>query len=340
MNSNEEIGGYGLQFISMGTKQLIEMRDKCGIEVVQEQVYWHDIEKTRGSYDWSLPDKQVNRVINAGLRLILCAPITVPMCLPNDWYWRTQAGWITNSGLSFWHEEAQQYELDFIKRLIDRYSDSNINIIYHGFLGGESVMPNYPSFYDPEAIKDFKSRYGKDAIPAHGPANTPKSPQAISFSLDANTKSWLRDAVVKHHLFMQEPFKNRSNEVWDDLQPVIGNQSEANGNFAQYDIHTAYKDKWPDTEQWLLMYTYFGNGQWSADQIEKLRNDFDCKVIVEANYVEGLRDDPHTYDLAIEKGFQGQIVCPLHPFREHKIMEPWMFEQIKIANNKWKMEEK
>lgn len=335
MNSNEDMGGYGLPFKSMDTPLLIRMRDECGISIVEEQIYWHDIEKGIGQYDWTLPDKQVKRVRDAGLRLLLCAPVTVPTCLPVDWYWKTKEGYVGYFGLSFWKDEAQQYELEFIKKVIERYSDSETHVIYHGFLGGECIMPNHPSFYDDAALANFRARYGANTAPNYGPPHTPEYPQERSFALDERTTEWLRDAVIKHHLLIQEPFKAQFNEVWDDAQPMIAKQSEANGNSAQYALHKAYTEKWPDVEQWLLMYTYFGNGEWSASEIERLRDDFNCKVIVEANYCEGLWSPPPTVVTAIEKKFQGQIVCPLHPFRGHTEMEPKMMAVIKWANDLW-----
>jgi hypothetical protein len=327
MNSNADIGGYGLPFISMDANQLKRVKDETGITVAEEQIYWHDIEKTRGQYDWRLPDKQVKRVQDAGMRLILCAPITIPHHLPDDWFWKDERGNIVRHGLSFWNAEAQDYQREFIKKVIERYSGPDTSVIFHGFLGGESVMHNHPAFFDNAAIANFKQRYGSHAMPVVGGAPFPLSPE---------TREWLRDVVVNHHLFMQEAFRHQFNEVWDDLQPLIATQSEANGNFAQYDIHAAYSKTWPDVEQWMLMYTYFGNGPDSIAEVRRIVHDHNCKVIVEANYCEGLRDTPHTYDLAIEEGFRGQIVCPLHPFRAHKIIEPWMYEVIKSANDAWK----
>jgi hypothetical protein len=200
-------------------------------------------------------------------------------------------------------------------------------------------MTNQPGFFDLCALDDFRQRYGADRKPYAAPATPrphPGYPFPMPFMLDDNTRAWLYDAAIRHHLFMQEPFRAQFNEVWDDLQPVIGSQSEANGNLVQYDLHKAYRETWPDTEQWLLMYTYFGNGPWSAEYMAKVIKDWDCKVIVEANYCEGLVGTPSTTNLAIELGFDGQIVCPLHPFRSHRKMEPWMFDAIKIANEKWK----
>ena len=327
MNSNAEMGGYGLKFTSMDTPDLKRVRDECGVTVAEEQVYWHDVEKTRGQYDWSLPDRQVDRVLKAGLRLILCTPISVPKCLPKEWYWM-EKGKRSNqfSHLSFWHADAQNYQRAFIEKIIERYSGDDVHVIFHGFLGGESVMWNSPGFFDVAAIADFKARYGADEMPVVG---LPKD----AFPLSPETREWLSDAVVRHHVFMQEAFMKQHNEVWDDLQPNIAKQSEANGGFAQYAIHEAYKEKWPDVEQWLLMYTYWSNGPQSAGEIDRLITDFGCKVIVEANYCEGL---PRTTELAIAKGFHGQIVCPLHPFRAHTSMEPWMYGVIKEACDLWK----
>ena len=339
MNSNEQIGGYGLKFISMPTEILKTVKDQCGVIVVEEQIYWHDIERRKGEYHWELPDKQVNRVLQAGMRCLLCAPITIPNFFPDDWYWKARNGTM-HHGLSFWNADAQSYQRMFVEKVIERYHSSDVNVILHGFLGGESLMTNEPGFFDACAIDDFKRRYGQDRMPIVGPAKAtylnPRYPIPIPFELDDDTRVWLYDACIRHHLFMQEPFRAQFNEVWDDLQPVIGLQSEANGNMCQYDLHKAYRETWPETEQWLLMYTYFGNGPWSASVMDRIIKDWSCNTIVEANYCEGLVGAPSTTDLAIELGFQGQIVCPLHPFRAHRKMEPWMYEAIRVANEKWK----
>jgi|WetSurSiteA1Bulk_404760.scaffolds.fasta_scaffold14787_3 hypothetical protein len=340
MNSNQEIGGYGLPFISMDTNELARLRDECGFTVVQEQMYWHDVERQKGQYTWTLPDKQVERVKKAGMKLILCAPITVPTFFPDDWYWAMSNGAPMHSGLSFWNLEAQNYQRDFCQMVIDRYSADDVSVIFHGFLGGESVMYNHPAFYDPHAIRSFEQWYGAGQRPIAGgplPSGQPADfGEPVPFALDYKTTPWFVDAIVKHHRMMQDVFRKPHNEVWDDLQPLIGQQSQANGNFAQPDIHLAYSIGWPDVEQWLLMYTYFGNGPKNADIIDGYREKYGCKVIVEANYCEGLILPPPTYITAIEKGFDGQIVCPLHPFRGHKTVEPWMIEAMKKANDAWK----
>lgn len=326
MNCNDKCGAWGLKWISLKQSDLRRIRDQCGVTVVEEQIYWNQVEKKRGSYDWSISDRQVNRVLGAGMKLIMCVPMAIPGGLPNEWYWKGKGGGINKSGLSYWNADAQAYQRAFVERVIERYSGPGISFIYHGFLGGESAMWNNPVFFDDAALADFKQKYGGTPEAADSTADPP-------FALSPNTKEWLRDGVVSHHLFIQEPFMKQHNEVWDNLQPNIALQSEANGNYAQYDIHQAYKETWPDVEHWLLMYTYWNNGPWSAEQIDRLVEDFDCKVIVEANYCESL---PGTTELALDKGFFGQIVCPLHPFRNHARMEPWMYDAIKQAVNLWK----
>lgn len=324
-NSNATIGGYGFKYYDLDTPQLKLIKDNCGINVVQESVFWHDIEKSQGNYNWSLPDLQIGRVLNAGMKAMVCVPISVPKFFHDDWYWAKRGNKVDKLGLSFWNPEAQEYQRNFIKIFIERYKSPNVNMIFHGFLGGESVMWNDPGFYDVYAITDFKNKHS-------GLPETREAPQ----KLIQPARDWLRDAVVQHHLFMQDAFVKQYNELWDALQPNIGLQSEANGNFAQYDIHKAYAETYPSATQYLLMYTYWSNGEWSANQINKIIKDFKCKVIVEANYCEGLAGTPSTTDLAIELGFHGQIVGPLHPFRGHKEIEPWMYEIMKVSNEKWK----
>jgi hypothetical protein len=324
MNCNADMGGWNLKWYSMDTDEIKSVRDRCGVTVGLEQIYWHDIEKSPGVYNWSLPDRQVKRNLDAGMRLILCTPFSVPTCLPQDWYWKSPYPCQDHLGLSFWHPEAQEYERDFLEKVIARYSGADVHVIFHEFLGGEQVMWNMPSFYDKMALADFKEKYGGEPV-----VGSPKD----AFPLSPETREWLREKIIEHFIFMQPVFMKQHNEIWMDLQPNIAFQSEANGNFARYDIHKAYLETFPDAEQWLMMYTHWGNGPAHAENVQMFMRDFGCKVIVEANYCEGLAE---TAPLAIESGFQGQVVAPLHPFREHKTMEPWMYDVIKGAYDLWR----
>jgi len=333
MNSNADIGGYGLTWYSMDTPELIRLRDECGFTVVEEQIFWHDVERLVGQYNWILPDKQVERVKRAGMKLILCAPDSVPSCLPPEWYLRYVGDTTSRNYLSIWNKEAQEYERNFLQEVIKRYGGADVSVIFHGFLGGESALENTATWFDHAALKDFEQKFGAGARPVD---YTPSGRQYDPGELAEPTKTWLRDAVVARHVFIQEAFVGQHNELWCDLQLLIAWQSQSNGNFAQPWIHKAYRERWPDAEQWLLLYTYWGNGPDNAVYVDKLRADFGCKVIVEANYCEGLRDQPSTVPAAIAKGFQGQIVCPLHPFRGHATNEPWMIEIMKRANDQWK----
>jgi hypothetical protein len=331
-NSNDDIGGYGLRFISHDEEGLRRIKDETGVGVASELVYWHAIEKEMGKYDWSLPDKQVNRCIKAGMRLLLCTPNTVPTCLPDEWYSHTSQGNRYQGILSFWHPDAEAYQQQFLQAMVNRYGCSDVNIVYHGFLSGESYLWNVPVYHDKAATQDYQKRFGIQG----------SIPEYENNKLDQFMRDWISDAVVSHYLKMHEVLVGQFNEVWDSTQYIIALQSETNGNFARPAVLKAYRERWPEASIWLLQYTYWLNGKENADYVDDLLEKYDCKTIVEANYCEDLA---RTVEMAVLGGlneksperWHGQIVCPLHPYRGHRKMEPWMYQVIKEANDKWKV---
>lgn len=331
MNTNADVGGWGLPFVSMKTPELKRLREECGITVALEQIYWHKAERGFGEYSWAMSDMQVQRCLDAGMRVIMAAPFSIMGMPPREWVGKYADGRPMNDILSYWCPEAEEYRYRFLETLVERYSGPDVTIALHEFLGGEQYLWNHPMFYDDHAIRSFQRKHGSGTRPADYHPPGPLEPQ---------TKEWLREAVVQHNLLMQKALVGQHNEVWDCAQYNIALQSEANGNFARPDVIKAYRDEWPDATIWLLQYTYWGNGPDNAQRVDDLMEAYNCKTIVEANYCGGIST---TTPLAIKGGFNwknkeqwhGQIVSPLHPFGGQKELKPWMMEKMKWAVDTW-----
>lgn len=325
MNSNEACRAYGLTYYSLSDVELKRLHEECGINVGLEQMYWSLTEPKFGQYDWSIADRQVERILRAGMKCILCTPMDTPSHLPSEWYWQTAQGHLLREGLSLWNADAQAYLIDFCQQCINRYSAHNVNVIYQNYLGGESVLHNVPCFFDTESRLAHQEAFGVD----------PRVEMSSPFILNPMTKEWLENRIIWHHLKLQGYFKTQFNEVWDALQPNIARQSWANGNYAQYNLHRVYTDTWPEIEQWIIFFTYFMHGGDILRDMHDLADHFPTKIVCEANYCEGLRDEPRTSTLAIKRGFRAQIVGPLSPWRQHTHMDEWMYDVIRIANEEW-----
>lgn len=322
-----------LPCIDLSTDDLKRLKNECGINVVFEWAYWSLVEKN-GKYGWSNVDKRVKRVRDAGMRLIMCSPISVPQDLADvDMYGMGRDGNPYRGILSFWNPKSREYQRKFLQAVVDRYSGTDVTIIYTG-LACEYLLWNDPVYLDKAAVADFKERYGED-IKKHA-----EKPITITPELE----QWMVDGVTDHLLSMQEILVGQHNEVWDLTQWKIGKQSMHNGVFGRPLYFAAYKKRWPDATRWLLQFTYMRHGLENAKVVHELLEECDCKTIVEANYCEGLRDE-NTAERAIAGGdhteksplrWHGQIVSPLHAFRGHKTLEPWMMGVMKATADKWR----
>ena len=339
-NVNEFVPMFGFRLVGMQEAELRRLREATGIAVALELTYWHTAEKAQGVYDWSTIDQQVSRCVNAGMRLILCAPIGVPHCLPASWYAQTQDGASYGQILSFWNPEAEAHTQRYLAALVQRYGGTDVTVIHHGFLGGEQYLWNAPVYHDAAAQASYQAWYGSNArIPS----------MLTGYKLQPEVKDWLQAGIVQHQLNMQAVLVGQHQEVWDATQFLVSLQSEANGNYARAAVLAAYRDQWPDTTRWLLQYTYWGNTMCGNTQVvDGLLNDYDCQTIVEANYCEGLLGPPTNPVpsplLALQGGFdklyperwRGQVISPLHPLRGHKELEPWMLDAMKWTVDTWR----
>lgn len=329
MNSNEAAKVSGLPWKDLTTDQLRRIREECGVKVATEHIYWSLVEDKPGEYDWSLADKQVRRCRDAGLRLIISSPLSPPRSLPNRMYASYRNGSPFREILSFWNPESIEYEVNFLKTLVDRYSGPDVTIMYAGHIG-ESYLWNAPIYFDEAARADFSSKYTGD-LEDHSLEVTPE------------LRDWIADGVVNHCLALQEVLVEQHNEVWDPTQYIIAMQSVHNGVFARPQVLKAYQERWPDATRWLLQYTYWMHGPDNTAVVDEALEKYDCLMAVEADYCRGLASDPSTAQLAVEGGinkknperWRAQVVCPLHPFGKEKELKPWMMEAMKNAVETW-----
>jgi hypothetical protein len=332
MNTNAASGLHGMDWIDLTTRDLTRLREECGITVAHEYLYWNLIEVGKGQYDWGLADRQVKRCLDAGMRLIICSPISVPDSLDESLYAATFNGAPFKQILSFWNPVAREYQRNFLQTLIQRYGSSDVTIVYTGFLG-EHYLWNTPVYYDKAARDSYRQMYGVD-LPSPRNDNT----------LSPEVEEWLAQGVVDHCLAMHEITVGQHNEVWDTTQHGIGIQSPHNGVYARPRVLEAYQRRWPDATRWLLQYTYWGHGPGNAAIVDDLLERYDCKTIVEAHYCKGLAGDPSTATHATEGGIHrknperwcGQVVCPLHPFGDEKQLRQWMMDAMRNAVDIWR----
>lgn len=292
------------QCIELTDDELKELVD-VGCSAIINYAYW-----CKG---WEDADRFVAQADRVGLKSILATPMGPDTGLPDRCYAHSKQGAPIRSVMSIWDPEAKERLKAHIQAMKERYPDTLV--VYHDYLGGESVLHNVPSFYDPAALASYQELYPGQRPDIH----------------TQETIEWLRDSVVAHFLSVDEVLVDQGS-LWNALQWCIAQQSMANGNFAQEDILRAEDERWPGVEQVLLQYTHFAHNEPYPSLVNKWMNEFDLTVIVEAQYCAGLE---RTTPVAIERGFHGQIICPLHPWANVERVTQEQLDQISASKELW-----
>lgn len=309
--------GYQNQLI-LDVPQRERMRN-AGIQTAHEQPAWKSIEPAQGQYNWDYLDNIINRNRNAGLKSLIQIPgWRIPPWMPNEWRARRSNGMFESEQLSMWSDEAQNYMQTYCDLLCSRYKFPDVSFFYGEFQGGEGSYPPTQCFFDANALNDFHSKFGNDAVPD---------------VLQTNTALWFSDKIVEHHLRLAKIMYPYYKELWDCKQELMDRWSKAYGNYAQPDILEAYQKEYPDANIVLLQYTYFDGAHTVLEKqwVDMLVSAFQCEVIVEAMFCGGL---PTTTPPAIAKGFRGQIVQPANAAGGEPLQD-WMVDNIKISHERW-----
>ena len=292
----------------------------AGIQTAVEYPMWHVMEPVKGTYDFSMIETILRLNREAGLKTIF--PIhnnRFPDWMPDDWMYKNKDGAVSKDGISFWNTDAQEHNMQFYRDFLAEFSDEDVLCVLAENGYGESLLPCAPSFYDASALQDYRDKYGSSAVP--------------DISLP-ETKEWLTKTAISHIMKIQTLFHDVGGEVWNMLQLLMNQWSEATINYVQPDLLKLFREAWPDDPIILLQYTYFddSHGQDNVDYVDMLRDISGCDVVVEAHFCAGLR---MTTPLSIAKGFIGQIVSPTHPMSGKHRIEDWMFDEIAWAHNTW-----
>lgn len=302
-----------------GLKQLHD----CGVRTTLPfQFIWNEMEPEQGKMDWSYLDNYVNNACKAGMKCILfTATAGYPDWMPDSYFVQIsdkQGGYKPlRAALSPWNPEAMQVNNDLNKRIMKRYSSKYCLVANAWLTCGETVLLNEPAFYDPYAIQSYQQYTDTDDIPN---------------SADTATNNWLLDSYLKliteqQTILAQNEFK----EIFLMLHPAIADMGfYGNGCNWIEEILSELTRKIEDVKINHIYYTWI---QWYQywSKMNYWRSRFNENVFGGAEYAEGL---PTTTPLAIQNGLRGQIIAPCYP-EIHDKLEPWMLENIRIAQSAW-----
>jgi hypothetical protein len=291
---------------------------EAGIQTAIEYSCLYAIEPERGKYDFSSMEEILRLNRGAGMKTIFSVPNPYfPKWMPNEWKSKYSDESYNDSSFSFWNTEGIEHLKGYFKVLMDKFLAPDVMFVLAELDTGESAFPSH-GFYDDAAIQNFKAKHGNSEFNYNNP----------------DVKEWLEDSIVSHFLEMQTVFYPQYKEVWNNLQWLIAHWNSASMNYLQPRILKAFKETFLDVNIVLLQYTYFDSSHPDENEVyvDKLKNEFDLDVIVEAMFCKGL---PETTPKAVMKGFRGQIICPTHPHTQEPVLADWMVDNIRKSHQFW-----
>jgi hypothetical protein len=293
------------------------LRD-AGIQTAIEYPCFYAIEPSRGKYDFSSIENILELNRGAEMKTIFSVPNPYfPSWLPDEWKSKHENGALNHSMISFWSKEGIQYMKDYLNMLINRYLAPDVMFVWAEQDTGESAFPSY-FFYEDCAVEDFRREHPDTKLDFTNP----------------DLKEWLEEKTIEHFVEMQEVFYPQYHEIWNNLQWLINHRNPASLNYLQPRIFQEFRERFFDVKIVLLQYTYWDSShpKESHDYVDMLKRVYDCDVIVEAMFCNGL---PTTAPKTMAKGYQGQIICPTHPHTKEQKLESWMVDNIRNANKLW-----
>ena len=165
----------------------LEYYQKAGITSIQTYIYWKQVEKEPGTYDWDIYDEEVN---DYRAYCIKWVPFIIlgPYYTTPDWvrkatgehYYRCLEHGRESKIISLWNKELKSYIEKFLESFAEHYIPQNVlESVLLGITGdyGEAIYPvfgnrplDYHTHYgfwcgDDMAVKDYKmfleTRYGR-----------------------------------------------------------------------------------------------------------------------------------------------------------------------------------
>lgn len=323
MNTSERLLLMDLHKVNnqMMTEDELKALFDAGIHTAQLcYVYWHEIEKEEGQYDWSRTDERIETLNRIGYKVMPMCYTEPAQYFSDDYYINDGTNYLRGV-LSPWNKNAQQASLNFMKIMTDRYNSSTCMVINGCLVMGETPFSHGRNWYDPEAIKSFQNRWATTDMPVMN---------------ENRTETWMKETIVAMKLAENKVLaENQWNEIWSMIHPEIAMQAGLYGNGCNFidDIYTAYKTEIPNVQINQIWYTFVQHTR-QYETYTRLINQYNMNAFGGAEYCEGLEENGPK---ALRLGFKGLIIHPLHPFTNHETLQPWMIEKIKksiiIMNN-------
>jgi hypothetical protein len=289
----------------------------AGMRTATQFLYWHDIEKAKGSYDWTNLEEGIERILSSGMKLILYTYNYPPDYFDEDWYQKDENG---NKvlALSLWSQEAQDYEHNFMRLVMERYKDRNILFVNSLQRDGETVMSLNPCIFDREAVRSHNTYTGLSAPDIHSRL----------------TWEWFRKSIVDTVINQQEVLLRYQNhqEVWQNYHRVI--IAKWCGNEFITDLYQKYREIWGKTVDInVTQFTWTPHGDGYKLEIQRDTKLWDLKVWGGAEHCEGIMNSTQQ---GIKFDVRGLICAPVSYWNKKTRVEPWMLDNIRRSIDMWK----
>jgi len=295
---------------------------EVGLKTALEYPNWIRINPAPHEFDFMEVNEFLSMNRSADMKTIF--PVTnwnIPEWVEDDWYAKHRDGSINRTVLSIWNEEAQEYTDYYCKKLISNFGARDVLFYWGDWQGGEGIYPAEQCFYDRCALEDYRANYGSTATPD---------------ITTQETLDWYGKKIIEHSLRKQRIFYPQHKEIWNAQQYLMETWTKAFGNFVIPETFQAFRDEFPELSLVFLQYTYYDDAHYkipNEEFVKKMQADYNCEVIVEAHFAQGLKT---TTPRAIIDGFRGQV-CGLIHFQSGKFaFEDWMVEEVGKSITLWK----
>jgi hypothetical protein len=312
----------------MNINELHVLKD-VGIETIQCVLSWEKLQPQQGIYNWKEIENRILIHKKVGMKTLIQFPAYhTPHWFPDSWYTWIKPGTfaiypyeitqdtVYRGIISPWNYDAQEYKNQITQEIMDHFIKWDIMPIGCHMLAGESILINNPVFFNPLEVNNFMKRWETKDFPKVG---------------EYRTDIWLKETCIKLSMDMYNILiHNTYSEIWSTLHPVCQYLWPGTGVEYINDIYDACLKLNPSSIN-QIWYTFIQHPicfPIFKEQITKYK----LNAYGGAEYADGLT---LTVPKAKELGFQGLIICPLHPFTGYTTIEPWMIDNIKDTLKHW-----
>jgi hypothetical protein len=273
---------------------------------------WNKIEPVKGTYDFSYYDARVDTLHRAGMKVYLQCFTYPPKWLPEDWKLRG-VNTVYDVPSPFNHD-AWQYVLEFYEAMRVHFNSAQTVVVNSFLSDGETLFPNEPCWYDKNALSQCQELTGK-----------------LPESHDPQVDAWYKSVLVRAYMQIQRILVNNPyQEIWITLHPVLA-QYYGNGCAYIEDVLKAFRAEFPLATINQMYCTWI---QWAGThpQMNAWSQAYNTNIFGGAEYAEGVVG---TARVAKAQNLRGLLIGPVHPHTGHRMIEPWMTDNIRTALKEW-----